>query len=71
MNLKIEYGRISKNGVVIGYATFVKDGDTIELFSFPFRGLHVRINGKICFKPDNIPFEYSMIWAQVAYFSRT
>ena len=44
--IEIKYGRISREGKIVGYAVFETEGKKIELISEPYGPLRVLINGK-------------------------
>lgn len=57
----VSYGRVLRNGKVVGYATYQVSGRKIELINLPDR-LQVLVDG-VEVKPD---FVHVMVWTKVA-----
>ena len=63
---EIKYGHIELEGNTIGYATYNINDTKVELLNLS-NGLHVRIDGKIKYKPgDQGIYPYVIIWTKVA-----
>ena len=60
---EIVFGRIWKNGELVGYAAFVdKQGRTVEIFSPPRKPLEVYVAGeKVKVQPEHV-----MLWMKIA-----
>ena len=66
---EIKYGRIAREGKIVGYATFEMEGRKIEIISEPYRNLVVLIDGKADW--SNCPRGFDMhmaveVWTKVA-----
>lgn len=66
--MDIKYGKIKLDGFgLVSYAIFQNDSNqTVELICPPYKGLYVRIDGKI-FPPGSSEVrQYVMLWTKVA-----
>jgi len=60
---RIMYGRLIRNGVLVGYCSYIdENGKRVEIISPPYGKLEVYINGKKV-EPTE---EHVMIWTMVA-----
>jgi len=59
---EIKYGRIQRDGKIVGYATFIDGDNKVEIFAPPYKRLECYVNGQRV--PCNAQFV--MIWTKVA-----